>query len=703
MISSDVSKEVVKKYEGGECKSAQPNNQEELNKKRKRKKNGNLRCTNYEEWEIHKLNDEKMDMETSISSDETKTYTNVLHNLHNFKNNWKQEEKMHDSLSKRRKKKHHVIESINEDESTSSHTSSLTSLTLHTSVHPYKRSHTSYHLHPTLTSHTSYHPPHNTTLREKDDNESILIKIRNGKIVTPYYNISKDSNKSITKKNIRYKHLLFNDSSTCDDQLMTTSEIHIKKKTRGGRAGRRKNRKRKLQKQKARNKKNICNECNRLMPSRRVLRTLRKQHGDNLQLINFKFLKVCPNCTTTLIQNRRKQFIDNTLLSLMSSSSNTIICEWSNKVECYDIKEFCNVLPFNCQITEDTFFKSTTSIITIRRLHIPPVIEHSKIKEVNDNLKGATLPFGYKFCDNESNTISKPDDVDFGLIIFETNKEYHTKDYLLIGNLQHKLKDVLQFSVNESKVISKLSHGGRSGCAGGVVFPDSNSASLSQCTRNNGVIMQRKKSVGCAVSYETDKKEIKTFHSVYNQIKMNRISQITKRYKIMKCECERTILLSEMKSRFIAILLLIGLDDGALVKRYDLINSMIETLTTQQYLNRFQQFTDSAFQAFLYDWGVSTGAMHNHEAICAHTDGNKSHPLETLTIYPRLPDCGIDGNDNCYLNSNGFVPGYLSFPIYGLNLKINCGKDIVHCSLKNTIHLPDQSRSYDNWSRVQGP
>ena len=86
--------------------------------------------------------------------------------------------------------------------------------------------------------------------------------------------------------------------------------------------------------------------------------------------------------------------------------------------------------------------------------------------------------------------------------------------------------------------------------------------------------------------------------------------------------------------------------------------------------------------------------MHNHEAIAAHTDGNKNHPLETLTIYPRMP------KDRTILTEG---MGFLAFPLHGCNIKIKCVVDVVHCSLKKTVHIPDDSRSTTNWSRVQGP
>ena len=52
------------------------------------------------------------------------------------------------------------------------------------------------------------------------------------------------------------------------------------------------------------------------------------------------------------------------------------------------------------------------------------------------------MPVGYNFGDlNGTNTIYKPYNVDFGLIVFEDSN-----DYLLIGKLNHESKDILSFS-----------------------------------------------------------------------------------------------------------------------------------------------------------------------------------------------------------------------------------------------------------------
>ena len=68
------------------------------------------------------------------------------------------------------------------------------------------------------------------------------------------------------------------------------------------------------------------------------------------------------------------------------------------------------------------------------------------------------------------------------------------------------------------------------------------------------------------------------------------------------------------------------------------IQKLKDVLEDNITIGQFHAMNYSYFDAFLLAWGVSSGAMHNHEALCAHTDANKSHPVETLALYPRLPD-----------------------------------------------------------------
>ena len=181
---------------------------------------------------------------------------------------------------------------------------------------------------------------------------------------------------------------------------------------------------------------------------------------------------------------------------------------------------------------------------------------------------------------------------------------------------------------------------------------------------------------------------------------MQRLSKRSKKKLVLESHVQREILLQEMKSRFTAMLILEceNLLEEDVLQRH--LNKMKEVLECDKdIIEKFKEKNYTPFDSFLLAWGVSTGAMHNHEALCAHTDANKSHPVETLTLYPRVPD-----TDETYQKKkSNLYPGYLTFPLYGFNIQIDSGFTILHCSLRDTVHLPDHSRSMSNWSKVHGP
>ena len=92
--------------------------------------------------------------------------------------------------------------------------------------------------------------------------------------------------------------------------------------------------------------------------------------------------------------------------------------------------------------------------------------------------------------------------------------------------------------------------------------------------------------------------------------------------------------------------------------------------------------------------------MRNHQAMAAHVDGNKTHQMETMSLFSRESLNATIDNSNLL---NKSTDGYLYFPIDGLVIRIKCGKHYIHSYLTNTLHIPDISRNNINWSRVHGP
>ena len=116
--------------------------------------------------------------------------------------------------------------------------------------------------------------------------------------------------------------------------------------------------------------------------------------------------------------------------------------------------------------------------------------------------------------------------------------------------------------------------------------------------------------------------------------------------------------------------------------------------------HKFVMAGRTQFEAKLLSWACSTGEMRNHQAVKTHYDGNKSHPVETMSLFGRVP---VNSKHLTVDDVTSMESGYLLLPLEGVTIKIQCGYDLIHCSLKSTLHLADNSRNTCNWSRVHGP
>ena len=206
-------------------------------------------------------------------------------------------------------------------------------------------------------------------------------------------------------------------------------------------------------------------------------------------------------------------------------------------------------------------------------------------------------------------------------------------------------------------------------------------------------------------SYDNHDGETKKISSVYNDIYMRRLSQNEKYIQLVNNRSLRSVTINEMKSRIQSIIIAysFNLMDDFKGEPFETLNQVIENLITFNEYTELKQFGHSDFEICLLIWSCSSGEMRNHVATKAHTDGNKSHPIESLTMFARInPNDINDKYTKAYIKKI-ISRGYLVFPIEGLVIKFKVGIDIIHSNLKNTLHIADKSRNKINWSKVNGP
>ena len=248
-----------------------------------------------------------------------------------------------------------------------------------------------------------------------------------------------------------------------------------------------------------------------------------------------------------------------------------------------------------------------------------------------------------------------------------------------------------------------MEYGGRSGACGGVVYSTTNSHSLSKVTKKtNSILSTHVNGVGVTCSYENNAKETKSYKSIYNDLLMQRMGHESKCASLLNDEILRMVTLKEMSSRINAYLLacelgLVNDDEVMTLSKLNEIYYANEPYAQQMIL--FQSKGHSRFESMLLVWSASTGEMRNHQSLAAHVDGNKSHCMETLSLFPRWKINSDSENDS----EIDLIDGSVLFPLDGTIINYLCGKQLLHCSLSNTLHLSDSTRDKFNWSRVHGP
>ena len=315
-----------------------------------------------------------------------------------------------------------------------------------------------------------------------------------------------------------------------------------------------------------------------------------------------------------------------------------------------------------------------------------------------DELRGSSLP---KDIDKESlhkDSISYPENNIKGLIIFE-----QSNDFILIDKVKNTMEDVINFSMSETESIKNLNLGGRSGAAGGFVNVGSNSHSLSKVTKKeNSILIASKNSVGMSCFYDNNDGVTKKFNSVYNDIHMNKLNGKDKFKQLKSMKCYRSITINEMTSRLQSFIITtqMNLNCKKYGNPFENINKIIKGYKSNKIVDCFRSMGYSTFHSIMLAWSCSSGEMRNHIAVHGHTDGNTSHPIETLSLFARIPLLSPITIDTVNIY---FKDGYLYFPIDGIVLKYKVGRHVIHCNLRNTLHIPDDTRNNKNWSKVTGP
>ena len=207
-------------------------------------------------------------------------------------------------------------------------------------------------------------------------------------------------------------------------------------------------------------------------------------------------------------------------------------------------------------------------------------------------------------------------------------------DFIVIEKSNFNKSSIMEMCLNEMKIISSGLKSPRAGAAGGFMLPHLKSSNLSKVTENERLMTIRKNSVAMSVSYRNSDGKVKGYNSVYTDLFMRRLTSKQKFKEALKNIGYQRVLISEMISRLRTFMLLHHL--GIAPIHNTLFTFLCYSKDRIKMEQEFMKKGRSELQAKLLSWACSTGEMRNHQAVKAHYDGNKSHSVETYTLFGRL-------------------------------------------------------------------
>jgi hypothetical protein len=284
--------------------------------------------------------------------------------------------------------------------------------------------------------------------------------------------------------------------------------------------------------------------------------------------------------------------------------------------------------------------------------------------------------------------------------------KFSSGDYFGLSTIQIANESIVSISKNETHQILQGTMGPRSGGATGYFVPsddnDGNferSHSISEAVRPDHLLIPSSGyGTQCILQYLN--KKIVVMNSCYQDVLMTRNDTKQKRTLAMAYECLREKLLKEMHSRILFLMIAVHYKLDVATSLFTTLGKAVENASAekQSWLTIDPMLTD--YEIVLLEYACGTGEMRNHQALAAHVDKNRSHPVESMVLFGKVPR--EERKSDCEIVDD-MQDGILYLPHEHLALKMRCGFDILHCSFKSTYHVADSTRGLSNWSYVHGP
>ena len=436
-------------------------------------------------------------------------------------------------------------------------------------------------------------------------------------------------------------------------------------------------------------------------------------HGD-------KEIDMCFTCHTAKLSNEEQSLRDDEVLATLRNRHKSINVTWPdegtktilpNGIETdsvvtimgEDIMKYCPDLPssfLKCRKTIAFFEKKQRYKVLV--LHPP---QYTPAQE--NKLKGGNHPPKESYEHRNEQLLQCPVDSAMGLVCWSTKRGI---DYATIGKLDITAETGVEISKKDTKSMLEMPLSKRAGPAGGVFVPsadrDFDPTYCSQATKENREFIRLGSGTSSSLLYlNPNAGRLIKYCSVYKNLVMKRMTKGEKRRELRNDTCQREKTIAEMTSRLMTMIVVSDLQLTDDLKKLWRSFKMAVDMVCRGNKNGWKYWRNdngplSIWETVLLEWASSTGEMRNYQPIAAHTDTNKSHPLESYTLFGKVPSNDVRSSNDIV---GALTPGILSLPLLGIAFLVRCNLDVLHLQLRDTIHLSDDSRGRDNWSWVHGP
>ena len=225
------------------------------------------------------------------------------------------------------------------------------------------------------------------------------------------------------------------------------------------------------------------------MPSKSLSKYAKARNTSQFNIIQFNNLNVCPKCITTNVQQRRENLINANLLKMVQSAINTYTLSWPTQRKKVNPRSATNLLSFlPSTIRSDSIFEICTSVKQVAIIKVGTILPEEDSKECQEKIIGGRLPTSFEIDKVGYNNLNCPSNADYGIIRFGDSN-----DFVVVGEIESNEEDIMEYGRGESQIIRKNVTASRSGEAGGLVYPDTDSSSLCEATKKKCTFTEKEK------------------------------------------------------------------------------------------------------------------------------------------------------------------------------------------------------------------